>query len=376
MRKIAIGLSIVSGVFALACKTPVVQPVSVQPVVPGRGESVVVDQSILIIDSSGSISRREQFPNEKALVQSLVSAMPAGQYEAGAIEFGGVERNTHPLGSFDRAALSDYAGDIEYLSEGTPLDQALAEAGAELKGKGDHAAITVVSDGVPTDVVGREVPEQQVLDAAQAAAKGYKGKLCIHTVQVGSDPAGAAFLQKLSKATGCGSHHAASALGSASALQSFQREVYVGAGPVVAAVDGDDDGDGVLNSKDRCPGTPKLARVDERGCWVIANLHFATNSDAIEADSQQLLKSRGVAILEANPDLRVRIDGHTDSRGSDAYNQNLSERRAAAVRKFFIDNGIDASRLESRGFGESQPAAPNDTPENLRSNRRVEFTPL
>jgi len=83
-----------------------------------------------------------------------------------------------------------------------------------------------------------------------------------------------------------------------------------------------------------------------------------------------------VAILEANPDLRVRIDGHTDSRGSDAHNQALSERRAEAVRKFFIENGIDPSRLESRGFGESQPAAPNDTPENLRLNRRVEFTPL
>ncbi len=376
MRKIAIGLSIVSGVLALACETPVVKPVDVQPVVAGRGESVVVDQSILIIDSSGSISRREQFPHEKALVQSLVAAMPAGKYEAGAIEFGGVARDTHPLGPFDRAGLGNYAGDIDYLSEGTPLDQALAEAGAELKGKGDHAAITVVSDGLPTDVVGREVPEEQVLDAAKAAAKGYKGKLCIHTVQVGSDPAGTAFLQKLSKVTGCGSHRAAGSLATASALQSFQREVYLASAPVVAAVDGDDDGDGVLNSKDRCPNTPKLVRVDERGCWASRDVYFETNSAEIDPDSKELLRKLGVAVLEANPDLRVRVDGHTDSRGSDAYNQQLSERRAAAVRKFFIDEGIDASRLESRGFGESQPAAPNDTPENLRLNRRVEFTPI
>ena len=145
---------------------------------------------------------------------------------------------------------------------------------------------------------------------------------------------------------------------------------------MVAVVDGDDDEDGVLNSKDKCPGTPKLARVDARGCWVVADLHFATDSAEIAPADQELLKSRGVAILEANPDLRVRIDGHTDSRGSDAHNQALSERRAEAVRKFFIENGIDPSRLESRGFGESQPAAPNDTPENLRLNRRVEFTPL
>ena len=377
MRRTAACVSVVSCVLALACATPVMKPVDVQPVVPGSGESVVVDQSILIVDSSGSICRTEQFPGEKALTQSLVSSMPAGKYEAGAIAFGGVKREAHPLAAFDRAGLTSYAGDLTYLSEGTPLDQVLAEAGIDLKGKSDHAAITVVSDGKPTDVVGREVPEQLSLDAAQALAKGYQGKVCIHTIQIGSDPAGAAFLQKLSKATGCGSHRAASSLGTAAAIQSFQREVYLGGAPVAkAAVDGDADGDGVPDSKDRCPNPPKLARVDERGCWVITGLHFDTNSSEIAASDQELLRTRAVAILKANPDLRVRIDGHTDSRGSDAYNQALSERRAQAVRKFIIDNGIDGSRLESRGYGESQPAAPNDTPENLRKNRRVEFTPL
>jgi OOP family OmpA-OmpF porin len=375
MRKIAIVISIVSSLLAFACKTPVVTPVSVQPVTPGRGETLAVDHSILLIDSSGSISRREQFPNEKALVQSLVSSMPAGKYEAGAIEFGGVERDTHSLGTFDRAALGEYAGDLEYLSEGTPIDKAFAEAGTVLAGKGDHAAITVVTDGLPTDVVGRPVPEEQVLDAAKAAAKGYKGKVCIHTVQVGSDSAGTAFLQKLSKVTGCGSHRSASSLGSAAAIQDFQSDVYFAAAPV-AAVDGDDDGDGVLNSKDRCPNTPKLVRVDERGCWASRDVYFETDSAEIDAESKELLRTLGVSVLKANPDLRVRVDGHTDSRGSDAYNQQLSERRAAAVRKFFIDEGIEPQRLESRGFGESQPAGPNDTPENMRLNRRVEFTPL
>jgi OOP family OmpA-OmpF porin len=376
MRKIAIGPSFVSGLFALACATPVVKPVDVQPVTPASGQSVSVDHSILLVDSSGSISRMEQFPNEKALVQSLVSAMPAGKYEAGAIQFGGVKRENHALAPFDRAALGTYAGDLDYLSEGTPLDQAFEEAGEQLKGKKDHAAITVISDGIPTDVVGREVPEDEVLDAAKEAAKGYEGKVCVHTVQVGSDAAGTAFLQKLAKTTDCGSYRSASSLGTASSLQAFQRDVYFGAAPVVAAVDGDDDEDGVKNSKDRCPNTPKLVRVDERGCWASRDVYFETNSAEIDEDSKELLRTLGVAVLKANPDLRVRVDGHTDARGSDKYNQALSERRAAAVRKFFIDEGIDGGRLESRGFGESAPAAPNDTAENMRMNRRVEFTPI
>jgi OOP family OmpA-OmpF porin len=372
MRKIAIVMSIVSCVFALACETPVVKPVDVQPVVPGHGQSVVVDQSILIVDSSGSIS--EQYPNEKALVQSLVSAMPAGKYEAGAIEFGGWKRVTHPLGTFDRAALASYAGDMKYLNEGTPLDKVLKEAGDDLRGKGSRAAITVVSDGLPTDVIGQPVKEQSVLDAAQAAAKGYHGKLCIHTVQIGDDPAGAAFLQELSKTTGCGSHRAATALTTASALQSFQREVYLGSGSAVAAADGDADGDGVPDSKDQCPGTPKGAHVDSRGCWVIEGLNFATNSAEIDPAAAKRLQAEVVPVLKKNPGVRIEIDGHTDSRGSDAYNQKLSERRAEAVRAYLASHGIDASGLTARGFGKSRPIAPNDTPENQRKNRRTELT--
>ena len=378
MRSIQLALTGISCLIVVACATPTVKPVDVQPVAPAAGEQVVVDHSITIVDTSGSISRREEYPGEKALVQSLVASAPAGKYESGAIAFGGTRREVHPLATFDRAAMASYASDLTYLSEGTPLDQAFEEAGDQLKGKSDHAAITVVSDGLPTDVVGREVPEQQVLDAAQEAVKGYKGEVCIHTIQVGSDAGGAAFLEKLSKTTKCGSHRAASSLNTAAALQSFQRAVYLGGAPAVArAVDGDDDGDGVQNSKDRCPRTPRNARpVDDRGCWVALNVHFDTNSAVVSADDKKWLTEIAVPVFESNPDLRVRVDGHTDSRGSDKLNQSLSERRAAAVRQVLIDGGVAASRLESRGFGETQPAAPNDTPENLRTNRRVEFTPL
>src|SRR5262249_37396880 len=134
------------------------------------------------------------------------------------------------------------------------------------------------------------------------AAKGYKGKLCIYTIQVGSNPAGAAFLEKLSKVTGCGSHRSESSLATAAALQSFQREVYIGAGPAVAATaEGDADGDGVLDSKDQCPGTPKGAKVDARGCWVIEGLNFATNSAEIEPAAAKRLSDEVVPVLKHNP---------------------------------------------------------------------------
>ena len=376
MRRTALGFTSIFCLFAVACATPVVQPVAVSPVTPGSGETVVVDQAITIVDTSGSISRREQFPQQKATAQALVSAMPEGRYEAGSIVFGGINRETRPLAPFDRSSLARHAGDMRYMSEGTPIDQAIREAGEQLKGRKGQAAITLISDGLPTDVGGREMAPENVIDAAKEVAGAHDGDLCFHTVQIGTEPAGTQLLQDLSKVTGCGSFRNASSLNSAAALQSFQREVFMGKTQVAAPVDGDDDGDGVPNSRDKCPGTPKLARVDERGCWVIANLHFDTDSSKIHPDDRELLRTRGVAILEANPDLRVRIDGHTDSRGSEAHNQALSERRAAAVRDYFVEQGIDPSRLETRGFGKLSPAVPNDSAANMALNRRVEFTPL
>jgi outer membrane protein OmpA-like peptidoglycan-associated protein len=75
----------------------------------------------------------------------------------------------------------------------------------------------------------------------------------------------------------------------------------------------------------------------------------------------------------AYPSLHVAIEGHTDSVGSDQYNQDLSEHRAEAVRDYFVQQGILSNAVEARGFGKSEPIASNDTPEGRQQNRRVEL---
>lgn len=141
------------------------------------------------------------------------------------------------------------------------------------------------------------------------------------------------------------------------------------------AVDGDDDGDGVLNSRDRCPDTPKGVKVDEDGCWVYTGVLFDFDKAALKAQYKEELKG-AKEIFDMNPDLTVTVEGHTCSIGSDAYNQTLSERRAKAVVKYLVDDvGVPASKLNAVGYGESRPAYSNDTEENRAKNRRVEFTP-
>lgn len=102
---------------------------------------------------------------------------------------------------------------------------------------------------------------------------------------------------------------------------------------------------------------------------------FDTGSDRIRPESTPTLKEI-TAMLKEHPDLRLRIEGHTDNVGQAASNQALSERRAAAVKAYLVEQGIDAARLESAGLGDTQPKAGNDTPEGRQTNRRVELVKL
>ena len=86
--------------------------------------------------------------------------------------------------------------------------------------------------------------------------------------------------------------------------------------------------------------------------------------------------NEAVKVLGQNPDLKVEIDGHTDSTGPAEYNMVLSQKRAQAVMKYFVDNGVDAGRLTAKGFGLTQPVADNGTKEGRAKNRRVELKPV
>jgi OOP family OmpA-OmpF porin len=134
----------------------------------------------------------------------------------------------------------------------------------------------------------------------------------------------------------------------------------------------DSDGDGVPDYKDQCPNTLKGATVNSVGCWVIKGLTFDYNKAGIKPEFFGVL-GQNINVMKANPTVRVELHGHTDSVGSDAYNQALSERRANAVRDYLVSKGIDSNRLTVKGLGEEDPVATNATPEGRAKNRRVEL---
>ncbi|MRG96530.1 OmpA family protein [Polyangium spumosum] len=148
----------------------------------------------------------------------------------------------------------------------------------------------------------------------------------------------------------------------------------------------DTDGDGIADAADACPkergeanvdpkitGCPASVRVEGTQIVILQEVNFATGSDVIAPESFPLLE-QVASVMSQHPEIaRVAIDGHTDNVGSERANVTLSQRRAVAVVRWLVDHGVDARRLEARGFGPRRPVASNDKPEGRAENRRVEF---
>ena len=157
------------------------------------------------------------------------------------------------------------------------------------------------------------------------------------------------------------------------------RTATAAARPAAPAADPDTDRDGVLDSSDNCPGTLRSYAVDAVGCPIpveeVARVELMVNFDfdRFDVKSEYFSDIKELADFMARfPDVDIELEGHTDSRGTETYNLGLSDRRVAAVRQVMIDRfNVQASRVMSRGYGESQPVASNDTDPGRADNRRV-----
>lgn len=165
-------------------------------------------------------------------------------------------------------------------------------------------------------------------------------------------------------------------------------ETPKGATVDVAGCPRDSDRDGVYDGLDKCPDTPAGARVWKDGCpmteaqqefldtgvFSTTEIVFETGKADIKPQSEEVLGKIG-AFLAAHNEIKVEVGGHTDSQGSEANNQTLSEQRATAIEQYLLVKfpAIQRDQLTSKGYGESTPVASNDTAEGRAKNRRVEF---
>jgi OOP family OmpA-OmpF porin len=347
---------------ALGCTAPPLAsqaPLEVSPATLSAGEQRVIDHVFVVTDASGTMYQEKTFPKAKALSQSFVDALPAKDvaaknptYNAGSIGFGGDARTALSLQSFDRGALRGAVDQVQVMGRvdgkggETPLHKVIGEIAAQLKGTAGRAAVVVFTDGEPDDV-------DSALEVALALSTSHQDGVCYHGVQLGNDSAGAMFLQILSEISSpCGSFRNASDVGTGAQIAAFTKGVMIGEGLTGG-------------------GVPAVAANACEGI-TLQDVEFAFDRADLRADTTAAL-DQTAAQLGSCPDVKINVEGHTDSRGPDAYNQGLSERRAASVRSYLVNKGVDAGRLTASGVGESNPLDGSGTENGFQRNRRVEL---
>lgn len=396
-------LILLLGTALVSCASPGLM----NAVKPGKMETdgyvQKAENFMVILDASGSMLEKYEGEKKLHLAKESVSlfnrTIPDIEL-TGALRTFGQSYNPfkdetlllYGLTHYSRAGFQDTLEPV-WGGSRSPMSRAMDAASEDLSSASERMALIIFSDAKDMD--------NSPVESAKAMKSRYGERLCLYTVLVGDDPRGKTIMDDVAGASACGFAVSAKGISTSSGMADFVERVFFekGMSPVDSDGDGvyddkdkcpgtprgatvnevgcrvDSDGDGVYDDDDRCPETLKGATVNAVGCWVLKGLIFDTAKWNIKPVYHSLLNEL-VMILEKNPSLRVEIQGHTDSRGSTDLNQTLSENRAGSVREYLIEKGITKDRLTAKGFGLSKPVASNDTPEGMTQNRRVELKPM
>ena len=387
------------------------------------------DRFEVIVDASRSmadpVGHQRKVEVAQAVAAGMARTIPEFDYVGGLRTFGQgkclpKEKTSLLAGmaTYSAGSFTDALGRITCARGSSPLDRALNAASPDLAGADERAALIIVTDGLHMG--------NDDVKAAVALKATYGDMLCLYVVQVGDDPLGRELLQRVVDAAGCGKVVAAVDLTGGGAMAAFVQE---------ALLEPDSDGDGVGDSKDQCPGTPKGIKVDAVGCPIDADgdgvpdnldkcpdtpkgvkvdavgcpldsdgdgvpdyldkcpdtpkgvpvdqagcppklgaVYFEIDQWTLDPEDRKVLA--GVAeTLNKYPAARFQVQGHTDSTGSRRWNDTLSLRRAKSVVEYLLGKQVAADRLTPKGYGPDQPAVPNDTRANRAKNRRAELAP-
>lgn len=360
-----------------------------------------VDNFLIIQDASSSMSDDVEkcFTDEisklelsKQLIKCMNNNLPSDfDVDAGLRVFGAYHEAQgliYGMTEYSRAGLDAAANALGTTGGNTPIASALTYGANDLAESRGKTAVILFSDGL-------NKADTDPVAAAAAMKEMYGDNVCIYPVITGKDPQGILTMQQIAEAGQCGfaidadrlherPTSGCSTIGVADGMPDFVTAVFLEKAPSMPSPVkkigvSDSDGDGVIDSIDRCPNTPKGLKVDRVGCPVpipekvsITLLVEFDFDQAVVKPSYHNDIEKVANFLKAYPNTTAELEGHTDSIGTDEYNMELSKRRAKSVKNYLVEKfNIDAARLSAIGYGESQPVANNEKPEGRQRNRRV-----
>lgn len=389
-----------------AVRYPAFEPVDLNAQLKSGEYSQRTNNFAVVLDASRSAGDVEggqtSFEMGKDFLYRMNQTLPDMKLDASMRSFGhwsigggGETMLNYGPASWNRDNFQASVDQVPWGAGGSPVDKALDRSGEDMAAMRGKTAVIVIGDGEYEGVDG--------VGAARRLKERFGADVCIYTVLVGGvTPEKFATMRDIADAGECGFYQDANNLESPQGMADWVKEVFLAKGQAAAPLDSDGDGvvdsmdqcpdtpkgdrvntvgctvvndadgDGVADASDQCPGTPMGAPVDNAGCWVIANVEFDFDSARIRSGHYAML-NQIAGVMSKNPDVRMDIKGHTCTIGTQAYNARLSVQRAQAVAHYLRQQGVSASQISSQGFGFSYPTATNDTQWGRERNRRAEL---
>jgi OOP family OmpA-OmpF porin len=308
-----------------------------------------VDSFVVILDNSSTMGEdhqeRPRIHTAQDLVATFNSAVPDLDFNAGLVTFGKSSGNwfggsgasdVYGMTPFQSSDVAAALASLESADGTSPMSEGIEATTELLSSTTGPIAVILVSDFQWIDA-------SAVTTAVDQLKSQHGNEVCLHTIKVGNNTTGDALISGITDIAGCDSAVGAGDISSAATMSTYVTETLMA--PLqyekhtVSATALFDFNKAVLKEQ----GKAELHNLDER------------------------IKSQGISVGD------IDVVGHTDSIGSETYNQELSVRRALAVKDFMVSEGIDAGIVDVVGKGKSDPVASNDTEEGRAQNRRVEI---
>jgi len=302
-----------------------------------------IDNFMFFVDQSGSMYQMHaklgvvKMAAAIQVLNAMIDIIPEYGYKGSMYLFAPIEKLLDPT-VFSKppfaAAAKKIKGEQEIFGRRTPMGLGYEAIAPIVGGMSGKSAVIMISDG------GQNLGPDPV--PVVQAMKAKNPNLAVHVVSLAVTPEEKAYNEAVAKAGGGILVEAATLCADKTALTKFVKDVF------------------------------EVCVPDEKETMILRGINFDFDKYNIKPEFRPVL-DEAVATLMKTPNMKVVLEGHTDSIGSDAYNMKLSERRARSVFDYFLKKGVKADRMKTVGYGESKPIADNSTEKGRYMNRRVEI---
>jgi OOP family OmpA-OmpF porin len=286
----------------------------------------------------------------KELVRCLNNTLPDNfNANAGMRIFGFENGLVYGISKYNKEALGSAVNSLGKTGGVTPIASAVINSNADLANMSGNAAVIIFSDGLDTEGSSPAVAVAEMKEM-------YGDNVCVYTVLIGEDPKGKMTMDEMADAGKCGYATDFKTIGKSQGMSKFVTDVFLAK---------------VMRKPAPVPAPAPVMKKPVEKISISLFIEFDFDKDVIRPQNYDDVKKIADSMKKYS-EANVLLEGHTDNEGTELYNMGLSRRRAESVKRYLIEKfNVDASRISTLGYGQSNPISTNGTPAGQQKNRRV-----